>query len=123
MADWRLVPRILAGIAERDLQVESFGREFEPPLALAPVGIQTFLHKERELATPRAAANLGLPFCLSSVASVTRETVAEVDDDPAWFQLYPSSNHRTPASFVERAEQAGFDALVVTADVPALGWR
>jgi len=122
-ADWRLVPRLLAGVAERDLGVELFGSTFEPPLALAPVGIQTILHEEGERATARAAADLGLPFCLSSVASVTMEAVAGEGDGPQWFQLYPSSDPRVTASFVDRAEQAGFEALVVTADVPALGWR
>jgi isopentenyl-diphosphate delta-isomerase len=85
-ADWRLLPRMLTGVAERDLQTELLGEEFEPPLALAPVGIQTLLHEEGELATARAAAQLGTPFCLSSVASVTMEEVAEeLGEAPAWF--------------------------------------
>jgi len=122
-ADWRLVPRLLRGVAERDLRVELFGSTVEPPLALAPVGIQTLLHEEGELATARAASDLGLPFCLSSVASVTMEDVAEESEGPQWFQLYPASDPEITASFVDRAERAGFEALVVTADVPALGWR
>jgi isopentenyl-diphosphate delta-isomerase len=88
------------------------------------VGIQTLLHEEGELATARAAAQLGTPFCLSSVASVTMEEVAEeLGEAPAWFQLYPSSDRAVTESFVDRAEASGFDALVVTVDVPALGWR
>jgi isopentenyl-diphosphate delta-isomerase len=123
-ADWRLLPRMLTGVAERDLQTELLGEEFEPPLALAPVGIQTLLHEEGELATARAAAQLGTPFCLSSVASVTMEAVAEeLGEAPAWFQLYPSSDRAITESFLTRAEASGFDALVVTVDVPALGWR
>jgi lactate 2-monooxygenase len=74
--------------------------------------------------TARAAAGAGIPIILSSVSSVTMEEVAsESGSSPRWFQLYPSHVKELTSSFVGRAEAAGYTAIVVTVDTPALGWR
>jgi isopentenyl-diphosphate delta-isomerase len=122
--DWRLVPRLLRDVSERDLSVELLGREFDVPFMLAPIGIQTIVHEEGERATARACRDLNVPMCLSSVASYTMEEVSEeLGGTPKWFQLYWSSDRAIMESFVRRAEESGFDAIVVTVDVPILGWR
>ncbi|MFC7154952.1 alpha-hydroxy-acid oxidizing protein [Halomarina halobia] len=122
--DWRIVPRLLRDVTERDLHVDLLGRTFDVPFALAPLGVQTIVHEEGELATARAAGDLNVPMCLSSVASHRMEEVAEaLGETPKWFQLYWSSERAIMESFVERAESAGFDAIVLTVDVPILGWR
>jgi isopentenyl-diphosphate delta-isomerase len=121
---WRIVPRLLRDVSERDLSVEVLGRAFDVPFMLAPLGIQTILHEEGELATARAAADLNVPVCLSSVASAPMEEVSQtLGETPKWFQLYWSSEPAIMESFVGRAEDAGFDAIVLTVDVPILGWR
>ena len=122
--DWRLVPRLLRDVSERDLSVELLGRTFDVPFMLAPIGNQTVLHEDGERATARACAELGVPMCLSSVSSYPMEEVSDdLGDTPKWFQLYWSSERAIMESFVERAERSGFDAIVVTVDVPVLGWR
>ncbi|WP_254765855.1 alpha-hydroxy-acid oxidizing protein [Salinilacihabitans rarus] len=121
---WRIVPRMLRDVASRDLSVDLFGERYPAPVALAPIGVQSILHEEGELASARAAADLGLPFVGSSAASETIEDVAaELGDAPGWFQLYWSSERDLTASFVERAEEAGYEALVVTVDTPVISWR
>jgi lactate 2-monooxygenase len=91
---------------------------------LAPVGVQGIIHLEGELATARAAASLGVPMVLSTVCSQPMEEVARaLHGAPAWFQLYWSKDPELAASFVHRAEKAGFSALVVTLDIPMLAWR
>ncbi|SFB68174.1 isopentenyl-diphosphate delta-isomerase [Halobiforma haloterrestris] len=121
---WRIVPRMLRDVADRDLSVELFGQRYPAPVGLAPIGVQSILHEEGELASARAAADLGLPFVASSAATEPMEEVAEaVGDGPAWFQLYWSSNRDLTRSFVERAEAAGYGALVVTVDTPVISWR
>lgn len=121
---WRIVPRMLRDVAERDLSVELFGTEYPAPVGLAPIGVQSILHDEGERASARAAADLGLPFVSSTVASEPMEEVAdEVGDAPAWFQLYWSSERNLTESFVERAADAGYEALVVTVDTPIISWR
>jgi isopentenyl-diphosphate delta-isomerase len=121
---WRLIPRPLRDVSSRNLSVELFGREWPAPVALAPIGVQGILHDDAERPAARAAATLGLPFCVSSVSSVTLEDVADaLDGAPGWFQLYPSADRDVTASLLDRAEVAGYEAVVVTVDTPTMGWR
>ncbi|WP_440006019.1 lactate 2-monooxygenase [Halomicrococcus sp. SG-WS-1] len=121
---WRIVPRMLRDVAERDLSVELFDSELPVPVLLAPIGVQSIVHEEGELATARAAADLDVPVVLSSASSETMEDVAgELGDTTAWFQLYWSADRDVTASFLRRAEEAGYEAVVVTVDTPMMGWR
>src|SRR2546421_7745542 len=86
---WRIVPRMLRGVAQRDLSVEIFGRTLPAPVLLAPVGVQSIVHADAEVATAQAAASLGIPIVLSTASSRSMETVAEaMGDVPRWYQLY-----------------------------------
>src|SRR5438309_9585873 len=86
---WRIVPRMLKGVAERDLSVEVLGTRLPAPVMLAPVGVQSIVHSEAELATAKAAASLGVPVVLSTASSNTLEDVADaMGDAPRWYQLY-----------------------------------
>ena len=122
--DWQIVPRMMRDVSSRDLSIELFDREYPAPIMLAPIGVQGILHGEAELAVARAASEFGIPMVLSSVSSYTFEEVAdELGDSPGWFQLYWSSDRDVAASFLERAEDAGYEAVVVTLDTPKMGWR
>jgi isopentenyl diphosphate isomerase/L-lactate dehydrogenase-like FMN-dependent dehydrogenase len=121
---WQIVPRFMRDVSQRDWSVELFGRKFPAPVYVAPVGVQGIVHPDGELATARACAKLGVPFVLSTVSSYSIEQVAEaMGDAPRWFQLYWSRNHEVAASFVRRAEAAGYNAVVVTVDTFMLAWR
>jgi lactate 2-monooxygenase len=89
--------------------------------------VQEIIHADADVASARAAASLGLPFVLSTMSSRTVEEVAEsavkVAESPRWFQLYWGKNPELTASMVQRAERAGYSALVVTLDTHSLGWR
>lgn len=123
-AKWRLWPRMLRDFSERDLSVELFGTEFSTPVLLAPIGVQSIIHEEGELGSARAASELDVPYVASSAASHTMEDIAdELGETPGWFQLYWSSSDEVAKSFVRRAEDAGYEALVVTLDNNILGWR
>lgn len=81
-------------------------------------------HKHADVAVGRAAARLGVPYILSTQASVPVERVAEaIGDAPRWFQLYWSTSDELVKSFVGRAEASGAQAIVVTLDTHVLGWR
>jgi isopentenyl diphosphate isomerase/L-lactate dehydrogenase-like FMN-dependent dehydrogenase len=121
---WRIVPRLLNNVAERDLSVELLGRTLPAPVLLAPVGVQSIVHPEGEVATARAAAQVGLPTILSTAASHTLEQVAEASGDNArWFQLYWPNDGDLTRSLIQRAEAAGYEAIVVTLDTSLLAWR
>ncbi|MGP0062839.1 MAG: lactate 2-monooxygenase [Isosphaeraceae bacterium] len=121
---WRIVPRLLRNVALRDLGVEVLGQRFPAPFMLAPIGVQSILHKDGELATARAARSLGVPLILSTVSSATMEDVAAaMGDVPRWFQLYWPRDDELAASFLRRAEAVGYSAIVVTLDTCLLSWR
>jgi len=120
----RLRPRMLTGNTERDLSIEVVGTPSPFPFLLAPVGVLSIAHEDGELAPARAAAELGVPFVLSSAASHSIEEIAEaMGDAPRWFQLYWVSDREIVASLVDRAGAAGYSAIVITLDTLVLGWR
>ncbi|WP_242906148.1 lactate 2-monooxygenase [Actinomadura terrae] len=121
----RIVPRMLRDVAERDLSVDVLGTTMPAPVLLAPVGVQSILHPDGELATARAAAAEGLAMVLSTASSYSMEDVAEAAGDgaPRWYQLYWPKDRDLAVSFLSRASAAGYTALVVTLDTFTLAWR
>lgn len=123
-SDWRIVPRMLQGVEDRDLSTGFLGREIEFPLMITPLGVQTLAHERGELATAGAASELGVPFILSSLSSTPMEEVADaLGDTPKYFQFYWSSDPDIARSFLRRAEDSGYDGIFLTVDAPILGWR
>ena len=120
---WRIVPRMLRGVpAQRDLSTTVLGTAMPAPVLLAPVGVLEIVHPDRELAVARAAKALGVPMILSTAATSSMEEVAAVGG-PRWYQLYWPKSRELAASFVQRAEAAGYEAVVFTLDTWQLGWR
>lgn len=121
---WQIVPRMLCDVSQRDLRATLFGQTLPAPVLLAPVGVLGIVHPEAEVAVAKAAAAVGLPMVLSTVASKPMEEVAAaMGPTLPWFQLYWGRNPDFTASLLQRAEAAGFHALVVTLDTKILGWR
>jgi lactate 2-monooxygenase len=121
---WRIVPRMLRNVGERDMGVDLFGKQLPSPLLLSPVGVLELVHPEADEAVAKAAASLGVPFIFSNQASVPMETCAgQMGESPRWFQLYWSKSNDLVKSFVHRAERCGCSAIVVTLDTTLLGWR
>ena len=121
---WRIVPRVLRDVDTRDLSVELFGHRYPTPLLAAPVGVLGLVRPDADLDIARAAAGLGVPYILSTQASVPMERVsAAMGDAPHWYQLYWSSSDELVESLVTRAEDSGAGAIVVTLDTHLLGWR
>jgi len=120
---WRLVPRMLRDVSERDLSTELFGRRHPTPLITCAIGVLELVDPDADLAIARAAGSLGITSVVSSQASLPMERVAAENAGPWWFQLYWSSEDALVESFVARAESAGAEAIVVTLDTSMLGWR
>jgi 4-hydroxymandelate oxidase len=94
------------------------------PIGVTPVAAQGLADPHGEVATARAAAEAGVVFCLSTVSSRSIEDVAAaVPDAPRWFQLYVNEDRRFTRRLVERAAGAGYRAIVLTVDLPVLGYR
>ena len=105
-------------------QTTIFGVKHPSPLIIAPIGCQTLVHADGELATARAANALGIPMILSGAASQSLESVAQANaNGTRWFQLYWPLNNAITLSMLSRAKALGYGALVVTVDTMAIGWR
>lgn len=121
---WKIVPRMLRNVSERDTSIDLFGQRIPSPLLLSPVGVLEMVHPEADRAVAKAAAKLGVPFIFSNQASKPMEQcAAAMGDSPRWFQLYWSKSNELVQSFIQRAERCGCSALVVTLDTTLLGWR
>ncbi|MFD2638655.1 lactate 2-monooxygenase [Piscibacillus salipiscarius] len=121
---WQIVPRMLNNVDERDQSIQLFGQSFPSPILHAPIGTQSVIHKEGELGSAKACAELGIPYIASSASTFPMEKIAEaMGDAPRWFQHYWSRDPEIAASFVKRAEASGYSAIVVTLDTPMMAWR
>jgi lactate 2-monooxygenase len=121
---YKIIPRMLCNVGERDTSITLFGKILPSPFLLAPVGVLEMVHPEADLAVAKAAADLGVPYIFSNQASRPMEIcAAAMGSSPRWFQLYWSKSNELVKSFVHRAEKCGCDAIVVTLDTTMLGWR
>ncbi|KAH9983254.1 FMN-dependent alpha-hydroxy acid dehydrogenase [Russula vinacea] len=124
LEQWRIMPRMLRNVTHRNLDTTLFGVKLPSPILVAPIGVQGILHKDGELATASAAANVGVPFVLSTASTRSIEAVAKANSDGhRWYQLYWPRTNEVTLSILRRAKAAGFTALVVTLDTFLLGWR
>ncbi len=119
----RLLPRVLTGIGPPDVATRILGRAWSAPVAIAPMAYHTLAHPEGELATVRAAGSAGVPFVVSTFAGRTFEEIASAARSPVWLQVYCFRDRCVTQNLIERAERAGFEALVLTVDAPCLGRR
>ncbi len=119
-----LAPRMLRDVATRDLTTTVLDTSMRAPVIVGPVGVLSIVHADAERAVARAAAEAGIAMCLSTAASTSMEDVAaELGATPRWFQLYWPNDPELAASLVQRAEAAGYEAIVVTLDTRMMPWR
>jgi isopentenyl diphosphate isomerase/L-lactate dehydrogenase-like FMN-dependent dehydrogenase len=120
----RFLPRMLAGIAEPELATTVIGTRISLPVIVAPVGHQRLFHPDGEVAVARASAAAGTVMCVSTMANTSVEEIAiEAPAADLWYQLYPRIDRGHRRELVQRAEDSGCTAIVVTVDVQSLGRR
>lgn len=118
-----LMPSILHGEITPDLRTDLLGQTLPLPFGIAPVGMSGLIWPDAEGLLARAAAQAGIPYCLSTVASRTPEDLAPHLGDQGWFQIYPPRDPEIRTDMLRRARDAGFRALVLTVDVPVASRR
>ncbi len=119
-----IAPRVLSGADRCELGVELLGRRRAHPIIVAPTAFQGLTHPDGELATARAAQATESIFCLSTFSSQPLDAVAAaVPEAGNWFQLYVLNDRAMTRDLVQQAADRGFEALVVTVDLPVLGIR
>lgn len=123
-----LQPRVLQPLAGGHTRVDLLGRTLAHPVMLAPVAYQRLAHADGEIGTALAAAAQGAGLVVSLQASTSMEDVAraalgDVHRGPLWLQLHLQRERQHTLALVQRAEAAGYEALVLTVDAPTSGVR
>jgi (S)-mandelate dehydrogenase len=119
----RLLPKVLVDVSQIDMKVDLFGKPANLPLAIAPTGGISAGRFGAELILARAAKAAGVPFTMATPSAFTIEQVAQEVGGRLWFQLYCVRNLEFRKKLVERAKHAGYEAILVTVDLPVSGKR
>jgi (S)-mandelate dehydrogenase len=119
----RLLPKVLVDVEKVDTAITLFGERTALPLIIAPTGAVGLGRPGAEVALARAAKAFGIPFTLATPATASIERIANEAGGRLWFQLYVLKNQKVREGLIERAKAAGYEALVVTVDLPVGGKR
>ena len=127
LAAWRrrrFRPRVLVDVGAVTTASSFLGVAASMPVATAPMAVHGLAHADAEAATARGAAAAGVPFTLSTMSTCSIEEVAAAAPDATrWFQLYTQADPAESKHLVQRAAAAGYSALLLTVDLPRLGYR
>ncbi|HEY7124135.1 MAG TPA: alpha-hydroxy acid oxidase [Ktedonobacterales bacterium] len=119
----RLLPRMLRGVRQANLQTTVLGIPVSLPVLTAPTALQGLACPEGECATARAAGAIGTLMTASTESTKSLEEIAAAATGPLWFQLYVYRAGHLAEQLIQRAEAAGYRAIVLTVDLPCLGNR
>ena len=119
----RFVPRTLVDTTQRQQHTTLFGTPSSSPLVIAPTAMNGMQHRRGDVALARAAVEAGIPFCLSTFSNVRLEALAKEVSGRLWMQLYLLGDRNIARDILGRAEQAGYEALVLTTDANVFGFR
>jgi L-lactate dehydrogenase (cytochrome) len=118
-----LVPDYLSKHSISDLRTELFGHIYDAPFGIAPIGLQGLIWPKTPEILARAAFKHNIPFILSTVSTASIETISEITEGQAWFQLYHPTQDTLRDKLINRAAGAGCPVLVILCDVPSFGFR
>jgi isopentenyl diphosphate isomerase/L-lactate dehydrogenase-like FMN-dependent dehydrogenase len=119
----RLRPRVLVDVSKIDMRTNVLGMPISMPIMVAPMAMHCLAHPEGECATAQAAGKANTLMVASTTATRTLEEIAQAASGPLWFQLYVYPSLQFAERLVRRAESAGYQAIVLTVDLPTLGNR
>ncbi|HKO89360.1 MAG TPA: alpha-hydroxy acid oxidase [Burkholderiales bacterium] len=120
---WRFVPNTLVHTHARAQKIDLFGRATNAPLIIAPTALNGMLHRRGDVALARAAADVGIPFTLSTMSNVRLQELPAAAGGRLWMQLYIMTDRAIARDIMRRADEAGYEALVFTTDANVFGFR
>ena len=123
LSDLRLMPRVLRDVGMRRLSGKILGMDVGLPFGIAPMGMCNLSWPGGDRALARLAATRQIPLCVSTAASTPLETMIEMADGYAWFQLYAGQSDAFVTELIDRAEAASYKHFILTVDVPVLSMR
>ena len=121
--DCDLVPNVLAGVEHIDMSVTVMGQKLAMPIFCSPTALQRLFHHDGERAVAKAAEKFGTMFGVSALGTVTLKEIGEIISTPKLFQFYFHKDRGLNDAMVQRAQEAGFNALALTVDTITGGNR
>lgn len=118
-----LVPQYLKSNVDVNMKTELFGHLYDAPFGIAPVGLQGLMWPNAPEILAKAAAQHNIPFILSTVTTSSIETISEITEGKAWFQLYHPAENKLRDDIIKRLQTARYTVLVLLCDVPSFGYR
>ncbi len=118
-----LRPDYLSKHTHSSMKTTLYGHEYDAPFGIAPIGLQGLIWPKASEILAKASVDANIPFILSTVATSSIETIAEITAGKAWFQLYHPTEEKVTNDILERAAASGYEVLVILADVPTFGYR
>ena len=122
-SDWELLPKPLNGAATRDLSTSLFGHTLSSPLLIGPTGLAGLFWPQGEVAAANAASDFGTVYCLSHGSVCTLEQLAKMHQGLKWMQVFIYKDRGFTRELATRAQESGYDALVLTIDNQLIGKR
>jgi L-lactate dehydrogenase (cytochrome) len=119
----QLRPHYLRDFKSASQETTLFGKTYDAPFGIAPVGLQGLMWPKSCEILAKAAKQHNIPFCLSTVTTASIETVSEITEGDFWFQLYHPADNELRDKLIERADQAACKTLVLLADTPTFAYR
>ena len=119
----QLKPWYLRDYAGASQATELFGKTYDSPFGIAPVGLQGLMWPKSCEYLAQAATDHNVPFTLSTVSTASIETVSKITNGDFWFQLYHPAENDLRDKLLERAWEAGCKTLVILADTPTFAYR
>ena len=118
-----LKPEYLIDYKTTSLKTEIFGKNYDAPFGISPIGLQGLMWPKSPEILAKAAFDNNIPFILSTVTTSSIETISEITEGNAWFQLYHPAKEEVTLDILKRADNAGCPVLVILSDVPSFGYR
>lgn len=118
-----LLPRYLDTYKEANMRTEIFGKTYDAPFGVAPIGLQGLMWPNSSEILAKASFQHNIPFILSTVGTSSIERISEITEGNAWFQLYHPTKESVRNDLIHRAHVAGCPVLVLLCDTPVFGFR
>ena len=119
----QLKPYYLRAHGQASLATELFGKAYDAPFGMSPIGLQGLMWPNASEILAKAAFEHNIPFILSTVATASLEKISEITEGNAWFQLYHPVEDQLRDDLLRRLEEARYPVLVILSDVPTFGYR
>ncbi len=117
-SDYKLLPRYLIDITKRTQETKLFDKVYSSPFGFAPTGTAGLFKRGAEGMLAHISKKRNIPYIMSGAANASIEEISEISSDHTWYQIYATLNREIAYDQIKRAELSGFEALVITVDVP-----